>query len=344
MSLDVIYDPRFAEHLTGVGHPERPQRLAALIEGLREGGAPPETYRAPALADASILSAVHDEAYMALIERFCDAIPEESVAELPTGDTTAGHESYRIAMLAAGAAVEAARSAKLNAPTLALVRPPGHHAEPARGMGFCLLNNVALAAETARRLRGPTLIVDFDYHHGNGTQAWVERVLDRGDGAPLGFISTHAYPAYPGTGPFEDSRYARNGFVIDIPLGLETTTADFVDVWARLLPPLAKAFKPSTIVVSAGFDFIHGDPIAGLAVAPDAVQALSALLGETAAEHNAALAFVLEGGYSLPNLRASGAMLARSFGAEATRVHVPSGHAPGDERLSAMTAEVLGWL
>ena len=329
--------------MTGEGHPERPARLAALIEGLTAGGRGAETFRLPTIASPSAVARVHDPAYVGLVERFCARVPEYEVAELPTGDTTASHESYRIALLAAGAAVDSVVLAKPDRPVLALVRPPGHHAEPARGMGFCLLNTDAIAAQTARRERGATLVVDCDYHHGNGTQAWAERALADG-GAPLGFISTHAYPAYPGTGAFEESRYARDGFVIDVPLGLDTTTEDFVATWALLLPPLAQALKPAAIVVSAGFDFLEGDPIAGLPVSVDAVQALCGLLGEAAADHDAALAFVLEGGYNLVNLRESGEMLARSFGEDESRVHVPAGHAPADAHLRAMTSKILSWI
>jgi acetoin utilization deacetylase AcuC-like enzyme len=329
--------------MTGEGHPERPARLGAIIEGLAAGGCPADSFMLPTIAALSAVARVHDTAYVGLIERFCQRLPDYAVAELPTGDTTAGHDSYHIALLAAGAAVDAAVRARPDRPILALVRPPGHHAEPARGMGFCLLNNVAIAAQAARRERGATLVVDFDYHHGNGTQAWAERAINDG-GAPLGFISTHAYPAYPGTGAFDESHYKRDAFVIDVPLGLDTTTDDFVAVWASLLPPLAQALRPSTIVVSAGFDFLEGDPIAGLPVTVDAVEALCGLLGEAAAEHDAALAFVLEGGYNLVNLRESGEMLARSFGEAASRVHVPAGRKPTDAHLRELTSTILGWI
>jgi len=298
--------------------------------------------RKPHRADEATIGRVHDRRYVALVERFCAAVPSLGVAQLPTGDTTAGHNSFQIALLAAGASVDAVSIARPGAPALAVVRPPGHHAEPARGMGFCLFNNAALAAQAARAQRGATLIVDFDYHHGNGTQAWVERAI--GDGAPLGFFSTHAYPAYPGTGAFSESRYAEEGFVIDIPLPLDTDTGDFVGVWSTLLPPVAGALRPKTIVISAGFDFLRNDPIAGLPVDVEAVKLLCGLIGQTAAQHDAAVALVLEGGYDLNNLRLSGELLARSFTQDAGSTHVPAARAPRDARLREMTAEVLRWI
>lgn len=210
-------------------------------------------------------------------------------------------------------------------------------------MGFCVFNNVAVAAAWALRERGNVLIVDFDYHHGNGTQAWVESALE-GDTRGLGFISTHAYPAYPGTGAFGESRTGDAGFVVDIPLSHSIDTDDFVAVWASLLPVAARRLRPSSIIVSAGFDFLSGDPIAGLPVAPRAVDALCGLLGEVAAQENASLAFVLEGGYSLDNLRASGSSLAYDFGKHAPDVHVPEAHEPHDVRLREMVHEATGWL
>ncbi len=342
--LQVIYDVRFLDHLTGRGHPERPARLAAFIDGLEAGGSARADFIAPEPLDRRALATVHDGRYVQLIERYCESLSSvEMLGELPTGDTTVGHDSFEIALLAAGASVSSVERAALDAPALAVVRPPGHHAEPARGMGFCLLNNVALAAAHARATRGPVLIVDFDYHHGNGTQAWVERALAL-PGPPIGFISTHAYPAYPGTGAFDESQVRDGGFVIDVPLSHATNTEDFVAAWSSLLPAALRRIRPAAIVVSAGFDFLAGDPIAGLPIDRSAVDSLCGLIGQTGAEAGAGIALVLEGGYSLENLTASGATLARAFGANAMKTHVPAAKLPRDERLAAMTREALRWL
>jgi acetoin utilization deacetylase AcuC-like enzyme len=285
---------------------------------------------------------VHPARYVDLVERGCASLGEGEVGELPTGDTLVSHDSFEIALHAAGGAVDAVEAGRADQPSFALIRPPGHHAEPERGMGFCVFNNVAVAAAWALRERGNVLIADFDYHHGNGTQAWVERALE-GGAHGLGFISTHAYPAYPGTGAFGESRVSSGGFVIDIPLPHSTDTEDFVAVWSSLLPVLAQRLRPTTIIVSAGFDFLAGDPIAGLPVAARAVDSLCGLLGDVANRHGAGLALILEGGYSLDNLRASGFSLAYDFGKHAPDVHVPEAKQPHDERLRGMVGEAGSW-
>jgi acetoin utilization deacetylase AcuC-like enzyme len=343
LSLRVFANPRAEKHETGPHHPERAQRLEAFAVGLERGGLLRERFAQPSSLAAGDLEAVHPSKYVALVRKVCEMIPEGAIAELPTGDTVISHESYEIAISAAAGAVDAVEAASASVPSLALVRPPGHHAEPARGMGFCLFNNVAVGAARALRTRGNVLIVDFDYHHGNGTQAWVERVLETGRSG-LGFVSTHAYPAYPGTGAFDESRVEDHGFIIDIPLNHATDTEDFIHVWSHVLPLAARKLRPKIIVVSAGFDFLAGDPIAGLSVGPRAVDALCALLGSVAAEHDAPLAFVLEGGYSLDNLRASGESLARVFGVDASTAHVPAAAALRDPRLHGMTDEIARWL
>lgn len=286
---------------------------------------------------------MHPARYVETVERTCEALPQGELGELPTGDTIVSHDSFAIALHAAGGALGAVADARPDEPTLAVIRPPGHHAEPSRGMGFCVFNNVAVAAAWALRERGNVLIVDFDYHHGNGTQAWVESALESGRNG-LGFISTHAYPAYPGTGAFGESSVVEAGFVVDIPLPHSTDTDDFIGVWASLLPLAAQRIRPASIIVSAGFDFLSGDPIAGLPIATRAVDALCGLLGDVAAREHAGLALVLEGGYSLDNLRASGSSLAYDFGEHASDVHVPHAQQPHDVRLREMVGEATRWL
>ncbi|MBV8595005.1 MAG: histone deacetylase, partial [Candidatus Eremiobacteraeota bacterium] len=330
-------------HNTGFGHPERAERIAAFIEGLEAGGASRTSFGLPRPANTDEIIAVHPWRYVETVERVCESLDGETVVDLPTGDTVISHDSYAVALEAAGAALAAAAAARIDQPAIAVIRPPGHHAEPARGMGFCVFNNVAIASAWALKERGNVLIVDFDYHHGNGTQAWVESVLGAGRGA-LGFVSSHAYPAYPGTGGFDESQIRNNGFVIDLPLSHATDTDDFVALWAHVLPAAAEKIQPKTILVSAGFDFLAGDPIAGLPVAPRAVDALCGLLGEVGSHHNAPLALVLEGGYSLDNLRTSGSSLASDFGKHAPDVHVPDAKPLRDPRLHTMVEQVRNWL
>ena len=343
MQLQVFSDSQTSGHNTGFGHPERAERIAAFIEGLEAGGASRTSFGLPRPATFGEIISVHPRQYVETVERVCESLDGETVVDLPTGDTVVSHDSFAVALEAAGGALTAAAAARIDQPAIAVIRPPGHHAEPARGMGFCVFNNVAIASAWALKERGNVLIVDFDYHHGNGTQAWVESVLAEGRGA-LGFVSSHAYPAYPGTGGFDESQIRNNGFVIDLPLSHATDTDDFVALWAHVLPAAAEKIQPKTILVSAGFDFLAGDPIAGLPVAPRAVDALCGLLGEVGSHHNAPLALVLEGGYSLDNLRTSGSSLAYDFGKHAPDVHVPDAKPLRDPRLHTMVEQVRNWL
>jgi acetoin utilization deacetylase AcuC-like enzyme len=341
--MRVVFDPRCAAHLTGNGHPERAERLTAFVSGLEEGGCARDGFVAAQPATLDQICEVHEPAYVAAVERFCSSIPDTGIVrELPGGDTNVGRSSFEIALLAAGAVMDAAVSAAPGKPSLAVVRPPGHHAGPSRGMGFCIFNNVAVAAQRLRADDGPVLIADFDYHHGNGTQTWVEKALADG-GTPVGFLSTHAYPAYPGTGAFEECVVGDGGFVVDVPLPLTTVTEDFIAVWSSLLPIVGRRFQPAAIIVSAGFDFLTGDPIAGLPVGLRAVDSLCGLFGQVADDCGASLCFVLEGGYSLPNLAASGRSLALDFGGAASSVPVPESSLPSSPRLRAYVNEVITW-
>ncbi|MGC1381719.1 MAG: histone deacetylase [Candidatus Baltobacteraceae bacterium] len=246
---------------------------------------------------------VHTRRYLELVVRETAALAQP--AELSTGDTIVGAGSYRVARRAAGGAIAAVEASVTSGkPVFALVRPPGHHAEPARGMGFCLFNNVAIAARAFQAATGGrVLVADFDYHHGNGTEAVA--------GEGLSYVSTHAYPAYPGTGAQSYRRGA--DVVVNVPLPASgVSTEAFVALWEALLPAVARATRPDLLLVSAGFDYVAGDAVGDLGVGVEAASPVAAAIRRVAEAYcNGAVAYVLEGGYDLDALTQSIAAIAR---------------------------------
>jgi acetoin utilization deacetylase AcuC-like enzyme len=298
MSLILIHTESFAEHVTPPGHPERPERadvMGAVASRWRERGT---EVVAPRAATEEQLTRVHAPAYVRMIANTAGR------ATALDPDTYTSPESYDVALLAAGAAVDAVERVLDDAATsaFALVRPPGHHAERSRAMGFCLFNNVAVAAAHARtRGASRVAIVDFDVHHGNGTQHIFER-----DPNVL-YISTHQFPYYPGTGAADEAgEEDGHGFTVNLPLEVGAVDDDYAEVFGEVVVPVLEQFKPELLLVSAGFDAHERDPLAGMRLT---TPAFAAMTGQLRAVADAACAgrmvLVTEGGYDLQALTAS---------------------------------------
>ena len=299
-ATQVFYDPATLSHEPGASHPERPQRMAAVLESVRAleklGRVAVATPR-PATEDEIL--AVHTLPYMNKVRAEIGA----GRRTLSTGDTELSAGSWAAALAAAGTVVSGVEGVMtgLARHSFCALRPPGHHASQSRGMGFCIFNNIAIGARYAQRRHGVerVLIADFDVHHGNGTQEvfWS-------DGSVL-FFDTHQHPWYPGTGlPNEQGESKGRGLIMNNPFPSGSGRKEILGAFREALVPAAERFKPQLVMVSAGFDSRTGDPLGQFTLTDDDFGDLTGVAVEIARHHaGGRLVAVLEGGYSLEGLQ-----------------------------------------
>ncbi|HEV3062936.1 MAG TPA: histone deacetylase [Vicinamibacterales bacterium] len=325
MSVVLLHTERFVEHETPPGHPERPERaeIFDVVAGRWRGRGIDVV--APQPATDQHLARVHTREYLELIRQ------TRGRSTRLDPDTYTSPESQEVALLAAGAAVDAVDRAMGGSyrSAVALVRPPGHHAERDRAMGFCLYNNIAVGAAHARAIgAGRVAIVDFDVHHGNGTQHIFET-----DPHVL-YISTHQFPYYPGTGAADEIGHGPGtGFTVNVPLEAGAAADDFHLVFSEVVLPVLRQFKPDLLLISAGFDAHENDPLGGMRLTADAFGAMTAeLRGVAEACCQGRIVTVTEGGYDLHALAASlDATIGALHGPARDAQWPPGGRGPGND-------------
>lgn len=295
-TIGFIYDEKFLLHTPPEGHPERPDRLRKLVQHLKQSELWQKlTPIKPTFATDKDVLAVHTEEHLELVRQVCEA----GGGMLDEGDTHVVRESFNVAMLAAGAvctAIDEVSSKNVQA-VFCAVRPPGHHAERDRPMGFCLFNNVAIGARYAQREHGlkKIAILDWDVHHGNGTQHIFE------DDPTVFYVSLHQYPFYPGTGARDERGIGEGkGFTLNIPLPAGTEEPRYLEAFTDEIIPAVRMYRPDLLIISAGFDAHKDDPLGGMRLTEDSFVKFTDLVKDIAP-----VVSVLEGGYNLDALARS---------------------------------------
>ncbi|HTM49788.1 MAG TPA: histone deacetylase [Bryobacteraceae bacterium] len=297
----ILADPIYKEHWTGEGHPERPARFDVVVQALEREGFVKDAPRIRArLATEDEIALCHARKYIEIAKRDVSHAP----GTMSTGDTEIGPRSFEVALMAVGGALNAVDAVFAGKARNAFcaVRPPGHHATPNRGMGFCLFNNVAIAARYAQKKHGidTALIVDWDVHHGNGTQD-----IFYTDGSVF-YFSTHQSPWYPGTGDADETGEGKGkGRILNCPAAAGAGRKEILGAFQTRLMPVMRDFKPDMVFVSAGFDSRLGDPLGQFKLTDADFTDLTDVMLEIADSYaGGRLVSLLEGGYSLTGLGA----------------------------------------
>lgn len=302
MRLLVANHPSALEHNTGLGHPERPDRVRAVLSGLRSSGLDVVELEAPEI-QRSELALVHDASYIEMIENVC-----ASGGGALDIDTAVSNSSWQAALTAAGGVkklIEELTNTS-DATGFAVTRPPGHHALRDRAMGFCVFNNVAVAAALLRSQGERVAILDWDVHHGNGTQIFAEP-----DPGVL-YVSVHEAPFYPFTGDLEDvDEGDAKGTSVNIPVPAGTAGDVYRKIWDELVLPVVRQFAPAWVLVSAGYDAHRDDPLADLELTSEDYGWFASRLAEVHPPERTVT--VLEGGYHLQALEKSSALTVRGL-------------------------------
>jgi len=305
--VGIFYDERFLLHNTGAGHPENPERLIPVINALKKNDQIISNTIWPSFNEATNdeLELAHTKEYIELVNRQISQLKNNNTSYLSTGDTPISKDSNLVAKLAVGAGLEAVdqiMSEDISA-AFALVRPPGHHATSSVGMGFCIYNSIAVVARYLQKKYGlkRILIVDFDVHHGNGTQDIFYEDNN------VFYFSVHQHPLFPGTGrPNEIGKGEGEGYTLNVELPKESGNNEVIEAFNLQLRPAMDKFKPEFVLVSAGFDAHKGDPLGQLNYTDSGYGAVAEILQDISQKYaNGKILYMLEGGYNAENVSQS---------------------------------------